>query len=1099
MFRSLRALPNAAWRSACATVLFVAASSAHGADDPDSRGTFTAPGYPQRPQTSAATPQGGAPTNGAPSNGGTPSLNRQPGQSTAPDNNRNPYDNFARRAERRPLPEANEFQRFVEGATGRLLPIFGSTFFADAADTFQALDNVPVSADYTIGPGDEIITRAWGSIDADYRSTVDRNGMLSLPKVGSFNVAGVKAADLEKNLRAQIGRLYTNFDLSVSLGQLRGLRVFVVGPAQRPGVVRLSSQATLLSAVVAAGGPSPSGSMRKIVLRRDGKAISELDVYDFLVSGDKSKDVQLAPGDVVVFQPAGPRVALTGALDTPAIFELKSADEKLGDVLRYAGGVPVLANPNRAQLERVDPTRPVAARFVETFPIDASSLQKPLRDGDVLTLLPISPQFANAVTLRGHVAQPLRYPYRPGMRIRDLIPDREALITPDFYRRKNLLVQTIDDDERLRLANDANGNGNGNRYVPNNGTSFGSGATRAGDGTGNDSDNGSYYDPDRAGSDRVTGAGGASSSRTATLGRTRSERAARDEDRAIVSMSKRTPAALFDDLNWDYATIERLNNDLTTDVIPFNLGRAVLKGDETNNLALLPGDVVTVYSQKDIRVPVSRQTRLVSLEGEVGAPGIYQLQPGETLKALIARAGGFSPQAYVYGLEFSREETRQRQRENLAAAVTRLQALSAVQTARDAANRRDDAGAQTSAAVSAAATQAQLARLSRIEPNGRIALELEPDSRSLDALPDLPLENGDRVMVPPRPGFVTVAGAVVNSNAFIWKPGRTAGDYLRLAGADEAADTSNMFILRADGTVNSAVRPARLLRPRRPRVAGAAARRRADRAEPARLRDLGPRPRAQPQGHRDDLLGLRPRHRRHPYVEQLTGATMLSADSTPPPLVAAPFADDEEPAVGLTDLLAWIGEGKRLIAVVTLAAIVLAVIAALLLPAVYTARATLLAPGSQQQSGSTAALAALGSLGGLTGLAPKSPDELYVALLKSDSVDRALDERCRPQGALHRQLVRNAAQGPAAIHPCELRQAQRPHFGRCRRRGPAVRRQPRQCPPGRGDEAARPPGGLGSAAAPCLLRKAAQRHQGKPGQGRAGPARRAGEVGRDRA
>ena len=249
--------------------------------------------------------------------------------------------------------------------------------------------------------------------------------------------------------------------------------------------------------------------------------------------------------------------------------------------------------------------------------------------------------------------------------------------------------------------------------------------------------------------------------------------------------------------------IERLNlSDLSTEVIPFNLGKAILQGDEANNIALLPGDVVTVYSQKDVRVPVSRQTRLVALEGEINSPGIYQLMPGETLKTLLTRAGGFTPQAYVYGLEFSREDTRQRQRENLATAVARLQTLSAVQSARDAANRRDDpAGAATSAAVSAAATQAQLARLSRIEPNGRIALELTPESASLEALPDLPLENADRISVPSRPGFVTVAGAVVNSNAFVWKPGRTAGEYLLLAGSDEAADPSNMFILRADGTV----------------------------------------------------------------------------------------------------------------------------------------------------------------------------------------------------------------------------------------------------------------------------------------------------------
>ena len=354
------------------------------------------------------------------------------------------------------------------------------------------------------------------------------------------------------------------------------------------------------------------------------------------------------------------------------------------------------------------------------------------------------------------------------MHIRDLIPDRDALITPDFYRRKNLLVQTLDDDNAIAGSASANGDSaSGGRL--------------------------SAQGADRAGSP---------SAAVGNLGSTSTN--AQSQDRAAVARARRSPAALFDDLNWDYATVERLNADLSTQVISFNLGRAILEKDDVDNIALLPGDVVTVYSQKDVQVPVSRQTRLVDIEGEVNAPGIYQLQPNETLKSLIRRAGGFTAQAYIYGLDFSREETRARQRENLTAAIARLESLSATQTARDAANRRDDVSAQAAAAVSAAATQAQLTRLSRLQPNGRIALELTPDISSMTDLPDLPLEHGDRVVVPPRPGFVTVAGAVVNNNAFIWKPGRTAGDYLRLAGADEAADTSNMFILRADGTVSHA-------------------------------------------------------------------------------------------------------------------------------------------------------------------------------------------------------------------------------------------------------------------------------------------------------
>ena len=777
--------------------------------DPATPNMFSAPGYPNaNPRATPPGPVGQQPA-GANQTGPQGAQGQRPNampNNAYPGNPRqfaDPTDSgLLRRGDRQPQ-KPSEFQKFVETATGRILPLFGSSFFAEAADGSSPVDNVPVSADYTVGPGDEILLRAWGGIDIDYRTTVDRNGLLNLPKVGSFNVSGVKASELERHLRSQIGRLYTNFDLSVSLGQLRGVKVFVVGPAQRPGVFTLTSQSTMLSAVVMAGGPAPNGSMRKVLLRRDGKIISELDVYEFLVAGDKSKDVQLTAGDVIVFQPAGARVALTGALDTPAIYELKTPQEPARQVLRYAGGTPALANPNRAQLERIDTTQPKAARFVEELKLDGDGLQKPLRDGDVLTLLPISPEFANAVTLRGHVAQPLRYPFRPGMRIRDLIPDRDALISPEFYRRKNLLVQVLDDDEDLRLEAQAGAAGY-NPAFPSQGmgTVGGSGMNGNAGNNGTNAVSGNYGP--NAGN--LPNAGYNPAVPSATSSRSRAERLRRSEDRTVVSASRRAPTALFDELNWDYAVIERLNTrDLTTQVIPFNLGKAVLQGDELSNVELQAGDVVTVYSQKDIRVPVSRQTRLVALEGEVGAPGVYQLQPGDTLQSVIARAGGFTAQAYVYGLEFSREETRQRQRENLATAITRLEALSAVQTARDAANRRDDpTGAASSVAVSNAAAQAQLNRLRNVQPNGRIALELQPETTSLALLPDVPLDGGDRIVVPPRPGFVTVAGAVVNSNAFLWKPDRTAGDYLRLAGADEAAEPANMFILRADGTVSHA-------------------------------------------------------------------------------------------------------------------------------------------------------------------------------------------------------------------------------------------------------------------------------------------------------
>src|SRR6185369_9883614 len=376
-----------------------------------------------------------------------------------------------------------------------------------------------------------------------------------------------------------------------------------------------------------------------------------------------------------------------------------------------------------------------------------------------------------------------------------------------------------------------------------------------------------------------------------------------------VARGQRTPAALFDELNWDYATIERLNPDLTTRVIPFNLGSAVLQGDETNNIALAPGDVVTVYSQKDVRVPVARQTRLVSLEGEINAPGIYQLQPGETLKQLLGRAGGFTPQAYVYGLELSREETRARQRENLQTAISRLEALSAVQAARDAANRRDDDGRRqqygdAGAAVATVANPAERpdrARADARHPHDRCAAR--PSARER------------------RPHQRAAAAGLRHRR----RRGRQQQRVRLEARADRGrlpAPRRRRRGRRHRQHVHPARRrhrqhrgrPARLLRPRRPRSAGAATRRRPRRSEPARLRDLGPRARPQPQGLRADLLGVRHRHRRDPLAQPVA---MLSADSTTPQAALQALyetEEDEAPAVSLTEVLTWLGESKRQIA-----------------------------------------------------------------------------------------------------------------------------------------------------------------------------------------
>ncbi|MDR3368594.1 SLBB domain-containing protein [Rhodoferax sp.] len=613
----------------------------------------------------------------------------------------------------------NQFQRFVQESTGKLLPIYGHDLF-DSPQAYAANTNAPAPDNYILGPGDEVRLQVSGPQDFSTALVIDRNGQVNLPKVGAVTLAGVAVRDLEKTLSAQLGQIFTNFKASATLGRLRGIQVYVVGQTQQPGTFQLSSLSTLVNALFASGGPSANGSMRAIELKRDGKTITTLDLYDFIGKGDKSKDVPLMAGDVIVIPPVGPRVAVTGAFDQAAIYELKPGATSVGDILNLGGGVPALATAQKALLERITRSSN-PPRQVQEVVLNHEGLGLPLKDGDVLTLLGISPAFANAVTLQGTVAAPLRYRWFEGMRILDLIPERDALITGDYYKRKNLLVQNAG------VAQDAGGK---------------------------------------------------------------------------VSSQMR---GLMDQINWDYAVIERLDRKkLTTQLIPFNLGKAVLEKDPANNLLLQAGDVVTILSQSDLQVPQERQSRLVRVEGEVATPGVYQAAAGETLPQLIKRIGGLTPQAYVFGTEFNRESVKKRQQENLDKLIRRLEAQSLSQQGTLVANRTSTSTSdQTAAILQLQQTQlkSQIERLKTMKSNGRMALELDPNAQSIAALPDIPLEDGDHILVPATPGFVSAFGSVNNENVFVYKPGKTVGDVMKSAGLTEDAEPSQAFVLRADGSI----------------------------------------------------------------------------------------------------------------------------------------------------------------------------------------------------------------------------------------------------------------------------------------------------------
>lgn len=702
------------------------------------------------------------------------------------------------------VPEPNEFQEFIAASTGKVLPLYGQTLFQDVPSTFAPVEYVPVTADYVIGPGDELYVRAWGQVDIDYLAVVDRNGTISIPRVGVINVAGVRYQDLNGYIKAAVGRVFRNFDLSVTLGQLRSIQIFVVGQARRPGAYTVSSLSSLVNAVFEAGGPSSTGSMRNIQLRRAGKIITELDLYDLLIYGDKTKDAHLLPGDVIHFMPIGPLAAVSGSVNNPAVFELKG-EVPLGKLVEWAGGLATTAQMRTATIERIYERR---SRVVDKFSLVGPSLSRPMQDGDLVTVLPLAPRFENAVTLRGNVAVPLRHPFTPGMRVRDLIPDKEALITHDFYARQNRAVRADFLQERVRSSREATSNTlerperaperiDRPEQAQRDERRDRADATEQGD---------RRPAPGAASADPRLLAQQQRSTETAATPAQRDPRATptlpqRNDRGARERMARNvSPERLFAEINWDYAVVERMSEtDFSSVLIPFHLGKAILDNDTTHNIALRPGDIVTIFSKDDINVPTARQTKFIRLEGEFNTAGVFQAQPGETLRQLIARTGGVSPNAYVFGTEFTRESVRALQEKSYQDMLNRLERELQSGTAERA---RSTTAPEDGEAlrVAQASQQATIARLRELRPTGRIALEL-PEEPKLADLPDIVLEDGDRVFIPVRPAMVNVFGSVFTEGSFLYRSGRVPGDYLSLAGgATKRADRGQIFVLRADGS-----------------------------------------------------------------------------------------------------------------------------------------------------------------------------------------------------------------------------------------------------------------------------------------------------------
>jgi len=634
---------------------------------------------------------------------------------------------------------------------------FGYSFFYQPPASFLPMEAVPVGPDYVIGPGDRIKIIIWGSVQGEYNLTVDRNGQINIPKVGVVHVSSLTYRQLREVLDREFLRQFTNFQMNVTLDNLRTIQIYVVGQARFPGSYAVSSLSTLVSALFAAGGPSKSGSLRNIQIKRGNKVAVNFDMYDFLLRGDKSKDIRLQPEDVIFIPPIGPMVAI-GSPKT-----LKEVEEALKTLARLqleGESAPEMSWRRGEDLKIMSTKGPGVpeASMGRIFGLDAQEAGQKLA-------------MSKGMDFGGAVKVPAIYELRNEKTLDDLLRLAGGLGDTAFKGRVQVLrikghYETVMFDEDLTKI-----------LATYHGLSL------------IDGDFVMIFPVSSVVEKKVTIAGAVKSP---------GEFGFRDNMR--VSDLVNYAGGLLMQANKEESEITRVRitpQGPETSRIYVRLSQA-LSGASSQNVVLQPNDYLFIRM-----VPDWETYKTVQLAGEVNFPGTYTIKKGEMLSSLVSRAGGFTGKAYLLGGVLIRESTRVLQRQQLHAAIDRLEARALASAGQKAAGGLD---AEDVKQIESAARQQQMliVALRKVEPLGRVVIELEDPERLRGTPKDITLEEGDRLMIPQAPGTVNVVGAVFAPTALVYTPYRTVKEYLTMAGGTtEIADDREIYVIKVNGAAVS--------------------------------------------------------------------------------------------------------------------------------------------------------------------------------------------------------------------------------------------------------------------------------------------------------
>lgn len=725
-------------------------------------------------------------------------------------------------------------QSAAEEQSAELKP-FGYDLFATPEDqemriTFAPSDNIPVPADYVMGPGDSINIQLYGKETGQFELFVNNEGAIQVPDLGPMSVVGLTYQQLRQELTEKYNQQVIGVTPHITMGKLRTIQVYIVGEAYRPGAFTLSSLSTVTHALFASGGVSEIGSLRNIEIKRAGKTVVTFDLYDLLVFGDTSNDIRLKQGDVVFIPTVKKLVSIDGNVRRPAIYEVK-AGETLENVLDIAGGVLPSGASNMVQIAR---NTPESGLEVQTVNLLVKSKGFDLANGDFINIPESNNEFSNAIVIAGAYTNPGLIQWRSGLALSDLIKENRLLNSTDLdyglvVRRAKFSSQSeiIQFEPGKVLSGDLDFELNKfdqitlfNRY----------GFDEVEDEIEKEVTEGELKESQ----DDIKGEQAnylqemeaesftekqllLEDTKTYSRKRLLAPIIARLKDEGsqtvpvkLVEISGQVkypgvyPIAtggrvrdlvlaaggLIESAYVQKAELSRtqvdINNAFKVQHLEVNLIDALLERDSAN-LPLISKDTINV-----LRTPDWYDNRKVELVGEVVFPGTYQIKKDETLTQIIKRAGGFTNEASVRAAIFTREELRERERANLDKTVEEL---------RQQIISSNVSGSQNVKRVDYAEASLILEELLSVEPVGRLVIDLEGLING-NVAADVQLKDGDMLYIPNISPSVSVIGEVFVPTTHILEETVSLQEYIeRSGGLTERADNSKIYIVKANGSV----------------------------------------------------------------------------------------------------------------------------------------------------------------------------------------------------------------------------------------------------------------------------------------------------------